>query len=93
MKGCEVKTFGKVFLTFPKWTKKMSKNQKPKHSLLTKKLPYHIEKLSSQINLQIFFCDCIFLNKKLKNFFFRKYNGNRGNADYAKKTRIFLSIM
>jgi len=51
MKGYEVKIFGKVFLTFQKWTKKMSKNQKPKHFLLTKNFPYHVENLSSQTKL------------------------------------------
>ena len=47
----------------------MSKNEKPKYSLLTDFFCDDIEILWSQINLQILFCDCkkfyIFLGKMI----------------------------
>jgi hypothetical protein len=55
------------YFDFSKWTKKMSKNEKPKYSLLTDFFCDDVEKLPSQIKLTFLFCDCkifyIFLGK------------------------------
>ncbi len=62
MKGiCRFLKMEKYF-DFSKWTKKMSKNEKPKYSLLTDFFCDDVENLSSQIKLKILFCDC-------KNFY------------------------
>jgi hypothetical protein len=67
------------YFDFSKWTKKMSKNEKPKYSLLTEFFCDDVENLSSQINLKKIFCDCkifyIFFGEMLKNliyFYIRK---------------------
>ena len=67
MKGnCRFLKMEKYF-DFSKWTKKMSKNEKPKYSLLTDFFCDDVEKLSSQIKPEILFCDdkffYIFLEK------------------------------
>jgi len=57
MKGnCWVSKMEKYF-DFSKWTKKMSEIEMPKYSLLTDFFCDDIEFLSSEMNLDILFCD------------------------------------
>jgi hypothetical protein len=73
---------------------KMDKNKCPKNfcknRLTDKKIYYDILFLSSQIKPFLYFFVMIFFEKKVKDIFFRKYNGKRGNQFYAKKRQIFL---
>jgi hypothetical protein len=64
----------KSILTFEKWTKKMSKNEKPKYSLLTVFFCDDIETLSSQTKLKknillLYFFLHIFRKNKKKPIF------------------------
>jgi hypothetical protein len=74
MKGNEVISKMEKYFDFSKWTKKMSKNEKPKYSLLTDFFCDDVEILSSQINPKNLFCDCkifyIFFGKMLKNLIY-----------------------
>jgi hypothetical protein len=58
MKGNELISKMEKYFDFSKWTKKMSKNEKPKYSLLTDFFCDDVEILSSQTNLKKIFCDC-----------------------------------
>ncbi len=58
----------KSILTFKKWTKKMSKNDLPKKSLLTDFFCDDIEKLSCQTKPNKFILLLYFLKKNLKIF-------------------------
>jgi len=72
----EIYLFSKMekYFDFSKWTKKMSKIGKPKHSLLTEIFYYDVENLSSQMNLIFLFCDdkffIFFFGKLLKNLIY-----------------------
>ena len=74
----------KSIFTFSKWTKKMSKINLPKMSLLTDFLYDHIEKLSSQIKPNKFYLLLYFFLKKLKDFSRWKLYGTFRKCFYAK---------
>jgi hypothetical protein len=66
----------KSILTFSKWTKKMSKIDLPKMSLLTDFFCDDVENLSSQIKLEIKNLLLYIFIKKLKDFFSMEIYGN-----------------
>jgi len=74
----------KSILTFSKWTKKMSKNDLPKMSLLTEIFCDDVEKISSQIKLEKKILLLYFFYKKLKDFSQWKYMEILGNSFVAK---------
>ena len=79
----------KSVLTFSKWTKKMSKNDLTKMSLLTEIFYDDLENLSSQINPNIFYLLLYFFYKNLKIFSQWKYMEILGNKFYEKNECFF----
>ena len=75
----------------------MDKNKCPKkyfkNTLTDKKICLDKKISSSQFKRENKYFMMIKFCKKLKDIFFRKYNGNRGNYFYAKKRQILLWIM
>ena len=70
MKEKNQNNFGKVFLIFSKWTKKMSKNASPKILLLTKNFVSIMKNYGVILNQKKFFYDDNFFIKNLKIFSF-----------------------
>jgi hypothetical protein len=68
----------KSVLTFEKWTKKMSKFEKTKYSLLTKKINTMLKIYRNKLNEKFLKCDDNFFVKKLKDFFLWRLYGAIG---------------
>jgi hypothetical protein len=68
----------KSILTFENWTKKMSKNEKPKYFLLTEFFITILKNYGVKLNEKFIFCHDKFFIKNLKTFYIWRLYGAIG---------------